>query len=192
MKPLTFMLIAGEASGDLLAAELVRALQSKRGGAGLKFFGAGGAKMSSAGVELAFDITRHSVIGLWEVVKQYRTYKKLFDQLLALAMERKPDVLICVDFSGFNRRFAAALRWEIGLHHRDTPAWRPRIVQFVSPQVWASRAGRARKMARDFDLLLAIFPFEKSWYEKNAPAMRVEFVGHPMVDRFRALPPKIT
>ena len=178
------MIIAGEPSGDLLAAELVKALQMRRGGIHPRFFGAGGVKMAEAGVELAFDMTRHSVIGLWEVVKRYGTFKRLFDQLLALALERKPDALLCVDFSGFNRRFAAALRWELQLDKRGA-GWRPRIVQFVSPQVWASRPGRARQMARDFDLLLSIFPFEKAWYAEHEPALRVEFVGHPMVDRFQ-------
>lgn len=191
MKPPTFMLIAGEASGDLLAAELVQALKAQPGGAGAKFFGAGGAKMAGAGVELAFDMTQHSVIGLWEVVKRYGTFKRLFDQLLQLAPERKPDALICVDFSGFNRRFAAALRWELRVRAAEFPGWRPRIVQFVSPQVWASRPGRAKSMARDLDLLLSIFPFEKAWYAEHAPGLRVEFVGHPMVDRFKAQSSKL-
>lgn len=181
------MIIAGEPSGDLLAAELVKALQLRRGGIHPRFFGAGGVTMAEAGVELAFDMTRHSVIGLWEVVKRYGTFKRLFDQLLALALERKPDALLCVDFSGFNRRFAAALRWELQLDNRFA-GWRPRIVQFVSPQVWASRPGRARQMARDFDLLLSIFPFEKAWYAEHEPGLRVEFVGHPMVDRFQSNP----
>ena len=185
------MLIAGEASGDLLAAELVQALKAQPGGAGAKFFGAGGAKMAGAGVELAFDMTQHSVIGLWEVVKRYGTFKRLFDQLLQLAPERKPDALICVDFSGFNRRFAAALRWELRVRAAEFPGWRPRIVQFVSPQVWASRPGRAKSMARDLDLLLSIFPFEKAWYAEHAPGLRVEFVGHPMVDRFKAQSSKL-
>ncbi len=190
MKPLTFMLIAGEPSGDLLAAELVQALRQGLAGKpkseirNLKFFGAGGAKMAGAGVELAFDMTQHSVIGLWEVVKRYGTFKRLFDQLLQLALERKPDVLICVDFSGFNRRFAAALRWELRVRANEFPGWRPRIAQFVSPQVWASRPGRAKSMERDFDLLLSIFPFEQAWYAERAPGLRVEFVGHPMLDRF--------
>jgi lipid-A-disaccharide synthase len=191
VKPPTFMLIAGEASGDLLAAELAKALKAQPGGAGAKFFGAGGAKMAGAAVDLAFDMTEHSVIGFWEVVKRYGTFKRLFDQLIHLALERKPDALICVDFSGFNRRFAAALRWEIEVRRGALGGWRPRIVQFVSPQVWASRAGRVKSMERDFDLLLSIFPFEKAWYAERAPGLRVEFVGHPMVDRFEAQSSKL-
>src|SRR5271156_6884281 len=92
------MLIAGEASGDLLAAELVSALREKLPDA--KFFGAGGAKMSAAGVELAFDLTQHSVIGISDVLKNYFKFRRLFHQLLALAIERKPDVVIGVDYGG--------------------------------------------------------------------------------------------
>jgi lipid-A-disaccharide synthase len=174
------MLIAGEASGDLLAAELVSALRGQLPDA--KFFGAGGAKMSAAGVELAFDLTQHSVIGITDVLKKYFEFRRLFNQLLALAIERKPEIIIGIDFGGFNLRFGQAIKKYV----RENPfsKWNPKIVQFVSPQVWASRPGRADKLARDYDLLLSIFPFEKDWYARRAPKLRVEFVGHPMIGRF--------
>src|SRR5471030_1097375 len=137
--------------------------------------------MSAAGVELAFDLTQHSVIGITDVLKKYFEFRRLFNQLLALAIERKPDVVIGVDYGGFNLRFGQAVKAYV----RDNPFsnWNPKIVQFVSPQVWASRPGRADKLARDYDLLLSIFPFEKAWYAKRVPQLRVEFVGHPMVER---------
>ncbi len=180
VKPKIFMLIAGEASGDLLAAELVSALRGNLPDA--TFFGAGGAKMASAGVELAFDLTQHSVIGISDVLKKYFEFRRLFNQLLALAIEHKPDVVIGVDYGGFNLRFGHAVKEYV----RDNPfsKWNPKIVQFVSPQVWASRPGRADKLARDYDLLLSIFPFEKAWYAQRVPQLRVEFVGHPMIGRF--------
>jgi len=180
------MLIAGEASGDLLAAELVSALlaASKQGedGRAPQFFGAGGAKMSAAGVELAFDLTQHSVIGISDVLKNYFKFRRLFNQLLALAIERKPDVVIGVDYGGFNLRFGHAVKEYV----RNNPfsKWNPKIVQFVSPQVWASRPGRANLLAADYDLLLSIFPFEQDWYAQRVPKLRVEFVGHPMIGRF--------
>ena len=167
------MVVAGEPSGDLLAAELVRALVATPAGAGAKFIGAGGPRMAEAGVELAFDMTQHAVVGLWEVLRNYFKFRRLFNQLLDLAVERRPDAVICVDFSGFNRRFAAALRER----QQSIPGWRLRMVQYVSPQVWASRPGRVRTMERDLDLLLSIFPFEKAWYAEHAPRLRVEFVG---------------
>ncbi len=174
------MLIAGEASGDLLAAELVSALRGKLPDA--TFFGAGGAKMAAAGVKLAFDLTQHSVIGISDVLKNYFKFRRLFNQLLALAIERKPDVVIGVDYGGFNLRFGHAVKEYV----RNNPfsKWNPKIVQFVSPQVWASRPGRANVLAADYDLLLSIFPFEKDWYAQRVPKLRVEFVGHPMIGRF--------
>ncbi len=186
MNPKTFMLIAGEASGDLLAAELVSALlaasKQSEDGRVPQFFGAGGSRMAAAGVELAFDLTQHSVIGVSDVLKNYFKFRRLFHQLLALAIERKPDAVIGVDYGGFNLRFGHAVKEYV----RENPFanWNPKIIQFVSPQVWASRPGRANLLAADYDLLLSIFPFEKNWYAKRVPKLRVEFVGHPMVERF--------
>jgi lipid-A-disaccharide synthase len=180
------MLIAGEASGDLLAAELVRALKSSPQIRALpfapRFFGAGGPRMAAEGVELDIDLTRHSVVGVSDVLKKLLEFKRLLDHLVDLAIRLQPEVIVCVDFSGFNRRFARALRRKTG--NGTFRNWRPRIVQYVSPQVWASRPGRARKMIREIDLLLSIFPFEKEWYARRAPGMRVEFVGHPIVNRY--------
>lgn len=180
------MFIAGEPSGDALAAELVAALRAEAqfhahpAKPVLRFFGAGGPKLEAAGMELAVDLTRHAVIGLWEVIKNYGKFRRVFNDLLDLAEERHPALLVCVDFSGFNRRFAHAVRKRAA---RSKGQWNPRIVQYVSPQVWASRPGRATKMAEDYDLLLSIFPFEKGWYAKRAPKLKVEFVGHPLLDR---------
>ena len=187
MAETNIMVIAGEPSGDALAAELVQALcaeaefQSLTSRPELCFFGAGGPKLAAAGVELAVDMTQHAVIGLWEVIKNYGKFRRIFHELLDLAEKRRPDLLVCVDFSGFNRRFAHALRARAA---KSSGQWNPRIVQYVSPQVWASRPGRATKMAEDYDLLLTIVPFEKEWYAKRAPKLKVEFVGHPMLDRF--------
>ncbi len=201
MKPPVFMVIAGEASGDMLAAELVTALRrqyvdrTQNAGEGRetptatlepRFIGAGGPRMSAAGVRLEVDMTAHAIIGLAEALKKLLEFRRLFHRLLRLAREHTPDTLVCVDFSGFNRRFAHAVRQRA--RRGVFLNWRPRIVQFVSPQVWASRPGRARLMARDFDLLLSIFPFEREWYARRAPELRVEYVGHPLVDRHQGAP----
>lgn len=184
----SILVIAGEPSGDALAAELILALrrQTEALGSGLECFGAGGPRLAGAGVELAFDMTAHAVVGLVEVIKHYGEFRRLFNRLLELAFTRRPDLILCVDFSGFNRRFASAVRRRA---REQAPEWKPRIVQYVSPQVWASRPGRARKMARDFDLLLSIFPFEKDWYATRVPNLRVEFVGHPLLQRHGQFPP---
>ena len=185
MTPKTFMLIAGETSGDLLASELVSALREKLPDA--KFFGAGGPKMSAAGVDLAFDLTQHAVTGITDVLKNIFKFRQLFNQLLALASERQPDAIIGVDYGGFNLRFGHAIKEYV---RTNTGAWNPKIIQFVSPQVWASRPKRANRLAADYDLLLSIFPFEKDWYAQRVPKLRVEFVGHPMLDRTR--PPAVS
>src|SRR5438552_3674206 len=199
MKPKSFMLIAGEASGDLLAAELVHALRDELSGAEAiptwdyqplhaslepRFFGAGGARMAAAGVEQAFDMTEHSVIGLSDVLRDYLKFRRLFKELYRLAVEREPDAIICVDFSGFNRRFAHAVRQYVRSHRGWFHDWDPKIIQYVSPQVWASREGRAYQMARDFDLLLSIFPFEQDWYANRVPQLPVKFVGNPIIERY--------
>jgi lipid-A-disaccharide synthase len=174
------MIIAGEPSGDLLAAELVSSLCDATATKPM-FFGAGGTKMSEAGVELTFDLTQHAVTGITDVLKSYFKFRRLFNQLLTMAIERKPDVVIGVDFGGFNLRFGHAVKEYVRKHPGS--GWNPKIVQLVSPQVWASRPGRANLLAADYDLLLSIFPFEKDWYARRVPKLRVEFVGHPMLDR---------
>lgn len=198
MKPLSIMLIAGDPSGDLLAAELVAALREKvlartghdsadgqplQNALAPRFFGAGGPKMAAAGVEQVFDLTQHSVIGFAEVLKNLGKFRRLFKQLLRVAIERQPDVIIGVDYGGFNLRFAKAIRAHARAHRGLFNNWNPKIVQFVSPQVWASRASRAYVLAKNHDLLLSIFPFEKAWYAERVPKLRVEFVGHPMIGR---------
>jgi lipid-A-disaccharide synthase len=191
VKPKTFMLIAGEASGDLLAAELVSALSAQSSilnpPSSPVFFGAGGPRMAAAGVELAFDMMQHSVIGISDVLKKYFKFRRLFNQLLKLAIERQPDVVIGVDYGGFNLRFGHAIKQYVRKNRSASTPWNPKIIQFVSPQVWASRPGRTNLLAADYDLLLSIFPFEKDWYAKRVPKLRVEFVGHPMVGRFSSV-----
>src|SRR5688572_2545145 len=139
MRRLSFMLIAGEASGDLLAAELVKALKQSPEIRAMpfppEFFGAGGPRMAEAGVGLAVDLTQYTVIGLSDALKKYWQFKRVFDRLFQLATEREPDVIICVDFSGFNRRFAGAIKEHLRERRGPFRNWDPRIVQYVSPQV---------------------------------------------------------
>jgi lipid-A-disaccharide synthase len=203
MKPKTFMVIAGETSGDILAAELVGSIRAELNHAPdhatwdyqplhtslqPRFFGAGGPQMAAAGVDLALDMTAHAVTGISEVLRNYLKFRRIFAQLFRLALEREPDAIICVDFSGFNRRFAHAIRQHQRSHHGWFHDWNPRIVQYVSPQVWASRESRAYQIAKDFDLILSIFPFEREWYASRVPQLHVEFVGHPLIDRYSTVP----
>ena len=193
------MVVAGEASGDLLAAELVRCLrlqlaeiaaeptadvQPLRASLEPRFFGAGGPRMAAAGVDLAFDLTAHAVTGLTDVLTRVLQFNRLIERLRRLAAQRQPDAIVLVDFSDFNRRLAHRIRHDQQTQSGWFHGWRPKIIKYVSPQVWASREGRVRGLARDHDLLLTIFPFEQAWYARRVPGFHVEFVGHPMLDRY--------
>jgi lipid-A-disaccharide synthase len=198
MKPPQIMIIAGEPSGDALAAELVRALrvelvtrgesnadpQPLRTGLEPRFFGAGGPNMKAEGVELVLDMTEHSMLGI-AGVQSYFKFRGFLSQLLQLAVDRQPDAVVCVDFGAFNRQFAHGIRQREASRGAWFHNWRPKLIQYVSPQVWASRESRAWKIAKAYDLLLSIFPFEPAWYAKRVPSFPVEFVGHPVVDRYR-------
>ena len=176
----SFMIIAGEASGDTLGAELVKALRAEPGATELRFFGAGGPKLAAAGMELELDLAAHAVVGIVEVLKNYSKFKGFFDRLLEVAFERRPDYVILIDYPGFNLRFAKALKKRV----RKSGGWNPKVIYYVSPQIWAWHESRIEQIARDVDLMLAIFPFEKGWYAARKPQFKVEFVGHPLVDRY--------
>jgi len=187
---LTLMLIAGDPSGDLAAADLVRALHREFSPWRPRFIGAGGPAMRTAGVDLRYELTRHSVIGL-EILRRLADFRRIFTDLLELADADLPDAIIGVDYSGFNLRFAAAVRTRVHRRSGTFHNWNPCLIQYISPQVWASRAGRARRMAQTHDLLLSILPFEPGWFAQHAPRLPVIFVGHPLVDRRQKVPPSV-
>ena len=168
------LMVAGEPSGDAHGAELIQAIKEKQPGA--RIIGVGGPKMAAAGQEQLFDLSAHAVLGLVEVIKQYAKFRRFQNQILELARRERPDAVVLIDCSGFNLRLTPALR-------SDLPG--ARIIYYISPQVWASRAGRVKAMQRDIDLLLSILPFEKAWFAKAAPSLNVQWVGHPVLDRIR-------
>lgn len=171
-QPLTVMLVAGEPSGDAHGAELINALRRRK--ADLRFIGCGGPRMAAAGQEQTFDMTRHAVVGLTEALSRYFLFRQFFFRLVTVAQMEKPDAVVFIDNSGFNLRLAAALRPKLP---------KSRLIYYISPQVWASRAGRAKMMKRTLDLVLSIFPFETEWYAKHAEGLEVRYVGHPKIDR---------
>jgi len=165
--------VAGEVSGDRLAADLVRVLKKRN--PELRVYGAGGSMLRAAGQEQSFDLARHAVVGLTDVLRNLPKFLMFFRQVKAEILKRKPDVVILVDYPGFNLRLAKAL-------HRENPP--PAIVYYVSPQVWAWKAGRAKAMERILERLLVIFPFEVEWFSRNAPNLKTKWVGHPLADRW--------
>ncbi len=186
------MILAGEVSGDFRAAELTRALRKAALAHGEeaapRFIGTG-PELERAGAKLALDLTAHAVIGHLDFIRAgVFKFFRFFDQLLELALAERPDVFVFVDYSGFNIRFAKALRRRLNAMRPGAFShWNPKFVYYVSPQVWASRPARAHVLAENIDLMLSIFPFEKEWYAKRTPKLRVEFVGYPLLDTYLAL-----
>jgi lipid-A-disaccharide synthase len=181
MTPKTIMVVAGDPSGDANAADLVRALAGAVPDA--QFIGAGGPGMAEAGVQLSFNLTDDAAIGPVDAIKNLGSFWRRRRHLATLAKERRPELIILVDAYTFNQPLARVIK---NFVRASGSNWQPKIVRYTSPQVWASRPGRAEKMAGDIDLLLCLYPFEKDWYARRGTPMRVEFVGHPIFDRHAA------
>ncbi len=160
-------LIAGEASGDKLGAALMAGLKELR--PGVEFFGVGGPLMQAQGMVSQFDMSELSVMGLVEVLPKYRHLKRRIAETARAVLRETPDVLITIDSPDFCLRVARLVRAGSTI----------RAVHYVAPSVWAWRPGRAEKMARHVDQVLALLPFEPPYMQ--AAGMRCDFVGHPVV-----------
>ncbi|MBI3363639.1 MAG: lipid-A-disaccharide synthase [Ignavibacteriae bacterium] len=161
------MMIAGEASGDLHGSGVVREL--KRRDPLCDVFGIGGDKMQAAGMDLIYHVRELAVMGFWEVVQHLPLLRSVEKTLGVLLIARKPDVVVLIDYPGFNMRFAEAAKRH-GM----------KIVYYISPQVWAWNPGRVRKMKSFVDKMLVVFPFEVDIYRKEG--IDVQFVGHPLLE----------
>jgi lipid-A-disaccharide synthase len=162
-------IVAGESSGDAHGAVLMREIA--RLVPGTKFYGAGGPHMQKMAGGQFLDWTQQAVVGLWDVVVKYPYFRERFYQLYREIRKLDPDAVIFVDYPGFNLRLANYLRQR---------QYRGKLIYYISPQVWAWNRGRIPRMAAFLDLMICIFPFEKSLYE--ASGLRTEFVGHPMIE----------
>jgi len=162
------MIVAGEASGDAQAALLVKSMLQRD--SRLSFFGVGGADMRAAGVRIDIDASELSIMGFTEavagIVHAWKSYRELARQLRS---DRPPDMVILVDFPEFNLVLARAAA-KAGI----------KVFYYVSPQVWAWRRGRVRKIARRVDRMVVLFPFEVEIYESLG--VDVHFVGHPLAE----------
>jgi lipid-A-disaccharide synthase len=164
-RPLTVMLVAGEASGDDRGAGLMRAL-TRRLGEGVRFVGVGGARMTGEGLTSPFDIADLSIFGLLEGLLAWRKVVRRADQTAAVAARENPDIAVLIDSWGFTLRVAHRLR-------RLRPTLP--LVKYVGPQVWASRPGRAKTAAETFDRLLTIHAFDAPYFEREG--LPTTFVG---------------
>jgi lipid-A-disaccharide synthase len=170
-KPLTLMIVCGEPSGDQLGAELMTGLRTL-GGAGIRIVGVGGSAMAAQGLHSLFPLDDTAVMGLREVVPRIPAILRRVREATDFALATHPDAVVLIDSPDFTHRIARRIK-------RFDPSIR--TVNYVAPQVWASRQYRARKMARYFDLVLALLPFEAPFFE--AHGVHSVFVGHPVVER---------
>jgi lipid-A-disaccharide synthase len=168
------LVVAGEASGDQHAAELVRALKARR--PGLRFFGMGGDKLGEQGVERLFHAKEISVMGIVEVLPKLARILSILGALTREALRRRPALAILVDVPDFNLRLAKRLK------RAGIP-----VVYYVSPMVWAWRKGRVKQIARDVDRMLCILPFEEPFYAKEGVSAR--YVGSPVLEQMPAPAP---
>ncbi|MCW8131804.1 MAG: hypothetical protein KIS92_15770 [Planctomycetota bacterium] len=171
--PSTYFILAGEASGDMHAAKLIEAWKTLEPDA--RFVGMGGPKMAAAGLEVAKDLDGMQVVGFWEVAKKYGFFRSVFYTLLDRVKQERPAALICIDYPGFNLRFAKEVR-KLGIP----------CLYYIVPQVWAWKPKRAGQMAEYIDRAYCVFDFEPPFFDKfRTPQrkMKTVFVGHPILDQ---------
>ncbi|OSQ48964.1 lipid-A-disaccharide synthase [Marivita geojedonensis] len=159
--------IAGEASGDKLGAALMAGLRKHAGD--VTFEGIGGDRMIDEGLQSLFPMDEISIMGITEILSQYRHLKARIRQTAEAVLAARPDVLVTIDLPEFSLRVARLVKAQSDI----------RTVHYVAPTVWAWRPGRAKKMAAHIDQVLALLPFEPPYME--AAGMRCDFVGHPVV-----------
>jgi len=160
------LIVCGEPSGDLLAGNLVCAIQKLD--PQIKFSGAGGLHLAKTGSEILYDINKLSVMGFFDVLKKLPKFLELKKTILKRISTHKPDCLIMVDFSGFNLRLASTLNKRIP------------VIYYVSPQLWASREGRINCIKKFISLILVLFKFEEKFYRERQ--IQATCVGHPLID----------
>lgn len=172
--PVDVLIVAGEHSGDEHAARMVHELRAEN--PSVVIAALGGPALSAAGAQLLYDLTASSVVGLVEVLKNYSFFKLLFAETLRWIETYRPRAVCFVDYPGMNLRLAAAMR-ERGLSVKGGGSIK--TLYYISPQIWAWKAGRRFTMARDLDAIAVIFPFEVSCYADTS--LKAEFVTHPFV-----------
>lgn len=161
------MLVVGEASGDVHGASLVKALHRRDGG--LKIFGVAGEQLQRTNFEALFNVSKLTGMGLVELAGNVKNIWRAYRLLRDALKQRKPNLLILIDFPEFNLRLA-----------RIAKSLRIPVLYYISPQIWAWRRGRVRQIAKSVDRMAVVFPFEVEFY--RAHGVNVTFVGHPLLE----------
>jgi lipid-A-disaccharide synthase len=161
------MIMSGEASGDLHGANLAREIQKQD--PSIALYGVGSARMKEAGVQILADASEISVVGLTEVLTHISAIRRVYVTLKQFLRHERPDLLVLIDFPDFNMLLGKAAK-KIGIP----------VLYYISPQVWAWRKGRIKKIASLVKAIIVVFPFEVQLYDKEK--IDVRFVGHPLMD----------
>jgi len=165
---------AGEASGDIHGASLIRAIRNAD--PSVRCEGLGGRRMEEAGMELRHDLAGQAIMGFGEVVRSFRSIRRLFLDTVEHLKASRPETLVLIDYPGFNIRLAEQAR-RVGIP----------VVYYISPQVWAWKRGRIHTLAKVVDRMLVIFPFEEPLYRQAG--VDCVFVGHPLLDAVESASP---
>lgn len=162
----TILIIAGEASGDMYGAQLIKAFKSMS--SDIRIQAVGGKLMRQAGAEIISDISEFAVIGFFEVLKNFKKYKYAFDRVVRIIDTTLPQAIVLIDFPGFNLRLAKKINKKIP------------VIYYISPQLWAWGRSRVNLIKRYVTKMIVIFKFEKDFYEKHG--ISVEYAGHPLLE----------
>jgi lipid-A-disaccharide synthase len=160
--------VAGEASGDLHAADVVAEL--KRLDPDFEAFGIGGDRLAGEGMTLLHHASEMGIVGLFNVIRHLPRFRRVFGDLISAIARERPDAVLLIDYPEFNLRVARRCR-EMGIP----------VIYYISPQLWAWRQGRVRQVARYVDRMLVIFPFEADFYRLHD--VPVVYVGHPLIEQ---------
>ncbi|MCO4787383.1 MAG: lipid-A-disaccharide synthase, partial [Marinomonas atlantica] len=163
----SIFIVTGEASGEAHAARVINALNQLS--PDIKLSGIGGDKLRAEGVDIVVDFSELAVMGLVEVLKRYREIKAIFNRVVALLKQQRPDLLVLVDYPGFNLKLAKEAK-KLGIP----------VLYYISPKVWAWRKGRVKTIKKVVDHMAVLFPFEVPIYQEQQ--ISVNCVGHPLVD----------
>jgi lipid-A-disaccharide synthase len=162
--------VAGEASGDLHASEVIREL--KLLDPSLETFGIGGDLLARQGMQILQHAREMGIVGLFNVIRQLGMLNRVFRELVARIAAERPDAVLLIDYPDFNLRVA-----------RKAKALGIPVIYYISPQVWAWRRGRVRQIGQCVDRMIVLFPFEEEFYRQHH--VPVTYVGHPLIEQLR-------
>lgn len=166
-------IVAGEQSGDAHGSGLIKEIKEQSPAVKINFYGLGGSIMKNAGQIQLYGIEDLAAVGISEVLKKYSFFKKVINQCAEFIRTNNPDIVILIDYPGFNIRLAQKIR----------KFYRKKILYYISPQLWAWHESRVQKIRKYIDKMIVVFPFEVDFYSKHG--IDAVFVGHPLTQKIK-------